>query len=120
MTSQITYTPTVRAALITATSFLAGVIYGTFYQINRTITACAFAISIAVKLIFAEISKQALASTMSAKNFAAAQLASKTIFHLVAMAAFRNLNIIGNKGTAFLLLGASMELIQDLGRYAKA
>lgn len=116
MTSQIT----IRVGVGMATSFVAGVVYGTFYQISRTITACAFAISIAVKLIFAEISKQALASTMSAKNFAAAQLAGKAIFHIVAMAAFRNLNIIGNMGTAFLLLGASIEFIGDIGRYAKA
>lgn len=100
--------------------YAAGLVYGAVCRIDRKVTGVAFAVAIATKLLFDEISERYLIGTVSKKTFHATRLIGDALFYAATIIAFRHFNIIGQLGTACLAFGALISVLQNVSHLIKA
>jgi hypothetical protein len=116
------FTETVSAsfgiAFGTAISYGVGFVYGAMWGLNKTMAARAFAVSSAASLSFEVLAKVLTGGKKGdAGKYYALKLVGGTGLAALQIAAFRQLNLIGTLGTAFLAFNATILALDNLYGY---
>lgn len=102
-------------AIGTAACYGAGYLYGAICNVNKTLAARAFAVTIAVKLTFDVIARMATGGEdKDAKTFYTAHLVGDALLATLHIVAFRHFNLMGRLGTAFFSFCAFIILLENI------
>lgn len=99
----------------TAACYAAGYVYGAICNVNKTLAARAFAITIATKLTFDVITRMTTGGKdKNPETFYTVHLVGDALLASLHIVAFRHFNLMGQLGTAFFSFCAFIILLENV------